>query len=232
MDQKKALIKNVMFCSLCLASRSKNHQCSVQSCARCHASHNVLLCPEDPPEKSLLSQEEMEEDGDDDLIDSYLTNTDPEAANLVIEEKVLLARERGSDTQAEEERSEESDNEFIRERDSDTQAEEKQSEESDDEFITPGRTGEKILIPRELPEEKEEEPESASENEEENMITSSDSVPVRPSDRSRAVTLEPRDRNGSCHPLLCGKEGARRCFVEEFMAIKKVHKVLFKDQST
>ena len=29
-----------------------------------------------------------------------------------------------------------------------------------------------------------------------------------------------------------GKNGARGCFVEEFMAIKKVQKFMFKDQST
>ena len=86
LEEKKTLIKNMMFCSLCLASKAKNHQCSVQSCARCHAAHNVLLCPMDPPERSLLAQD-LEEDGEDDFLDSYLSNTDQEAANLVMEEK-------------------------------------------------------------------------------------------------------------------------------------------------
>ena len=79
------------------------------------------------------------------------------------------------------------------------------------------RTGERVLTSRELPEGEEEELESASENEEESMTSSSDSGPVGPPGIPRAITLEHRDRNGSCHPLLCVKEGERRCFVEEFV---------------
>ena len=93
----------------------------------------------DPTEKLLLTQEDTEEDGEDDWMDSYLTNTDPESANLVMEEKVLLARERGPDIQTEE-------------------VEEDESEESDGEFITPEETGEKIFISREVSDEEQDGP--------------------------------------------------------------------------
>ena len=76
----------------------------------------MLLCPEDPPEKSLLGQEETEEEDDEDLIESYLANTDPEAANLVIEEKVLLVREEGMRIYVPEDLSEDSDSGCLLER--------------------------------------------------------------------------------------------------------------------
>ena len=118
-----------------------------------------------------------------------------------------------------------SDVECIEERDP---AEGELSEVSDDDLLTPE---ERVLLYRELQEVEEGEPESALGNGQ-NRASGSNLEPEGPPDLPRAITLEPRDRNGSCHPLLCGKEGARRCFVEEFMAIKKVRKFMFKDQST
>ena len=50
--------------------------------------------------------QDLEEDGGDDSLDSYLTNTDQKLANLVMGEKVLLASERNLDSQVEGEQSE------------------------------------------------------------------------------------------------------------------------------
>ena len=38
----------------------------------------------------------------------------------------------------------------------------------------------------------------------------------------RTRTFEPRDRRSARHPLICEKEGVRRCIVEDFLAIKEV----------
>ena len=134
---------------MCLAARPKNHQCAVHSCARCHGAHNVLLCPEDFPEKSLLGLEEPDEEVDDDLIESYLANSDPEAANVVMEEKVLLAREVGSRLYVAEGLLEDSDSGSLLERNPE---EERLSESSVDSLTLPVSTGERVFISRELPE--------------------------------------------------------------------------------
>ena len=81
-------------------------------------------------------------------------------------------------------------------------------------------TGERVLVSRELPEGDEEDLGSGSEDVEGCLISGSVPGPVGAPGISRGRTLELRDRNGACHPLLCGREGARKCGVEEIMTIK------------
>ena len=128
----------------------------------------MLLCPEDPPEKSLLGQEETDEEDDEDLIESYLANSDPEAANLVIEEKVLLAREEETCIFVVEDLSEDSDSGSLLER---SPAGGRLSESHNGGLTPPLSVGERVLISRELPEGDNEHLGSASESEEGSLIS-------------------------------------------------------------
>ena len=56
-DERKALCRNINLCILCLAVKNKTHTCVVQSCPRCFASHNTLLCPQENEDGLLATQE-------------------------------------------------------------------------------------------------------------------------------------------------------------------------------
>ena len=108
MDERKALCRNVNLCILCLAVKNKTHSCVVQSCPRCFASHNILLCPQESEDNLLAAQEN---DGgnseEEELLDSYSANQLGESINLIREyakeSRVLPTREINGDTESEEE---------------------------------------------------------------------------------------------------------------------------------
>ena len=103
------------------------------------------------------------------------------------------------------------------------------TESSDEDLLAPVRIGERVLLSRELAEE---EGKETGQDEDDSMTSSSDSDPGVAPSIPRAVTLERRDRTGSCHPLLCGKEGAEMCYLEAFAAVKRAQIPMFKDRST
>ena len=107
MDERKALCKNANLCVLCLAVKNKSHSCVVQSCPRCFASHNILLCPQEGEDNLLAAQEEGESSSEEEeLVDAYSANQLGETINLLreyTEERgVLPARDIDEETESEE----------------------------------------------------------------------------------------------------------------------------------
>ena len=100
------------------------------------------------------------------------------------------------------------------------------TESSNEDLPVPARIEERVLVSRELTAGKE------TGQDDESMTFSSDSDPGEAPYLPRAVILERRDRISSCHPLLCGKEGAEVCYLEAFADLKRAQDPMFKDQST
>ena len=108
MDERKALCKNANLCVLCLAVKNKTHSCVVQSCPRCFASHNILLCPQEGEDNLLAAQEnDVSNSEEEELLDAYSANQLGESINLIREysedRRVFPTREIYDDTESEEE---------------------------------------------------------------------------------------------------------------------------------